>query len=94
MEKTGNIPLWVFLAFSSIPSRKSAIWLITASVIFTVYCVPWVQVFPAINWVAEWFLIKDWSWAAMMVPITAWYVLSLRWVDKHDAWAKPVPTQI
>ena len=41
MEKTDNTALWVFLAFSSIETRKGATRLIWASVFFTIYCLPW-----------------------------------------------------
>jgi len=33
------------------------------------------------------FLIKDWAWFAMMVPMTLWYWISLRWVDNNAGWA-------
>ena len=34
------------------------------------------------------FLIGDWSWLAMMVPMVLWYFFAMRWVDKHDEWEK------
>lgn len=85
MEKTKDMPLWVFLAFSSIETRKMAMILIWSCILFTLYCIPWSQYFQA-DWVKSLFLIDDWSWAAMMAPICLWYWLSLRWVDKHQAW--------
>lgn len=85
MEKTKDMPLWVFLAFSSIETRKMALILIWASVIFTVYCIPWIS-FTSNSLVEKIFLIDDWSWVAMMIPICLWYWLSLRWLDKHSAW--------
>jgi len=78
MEKTDNMPIWVFLAYSSINTRKAALWLIRACVAFSVYCVQ--------DWVGTIFLIDDWSWLAMMVPITFWYWISLRWLDNHSGW--------
>jgi hypothetical protein len=45
MQKTEKTPLWVFLALSSIETRKGALLLIWSSIIFTLYCVPWVQFF-------------------------------------------------
>ncbi len=87
MEKTDNMPLWVFLAFSSISTRKGALILIRASVLFTLYTVPWAGILAGHDWVASLFLIKDWSWFAMMVPITFWYWISLKWIDKNTGWA-------
>jgi len=86
MEKTDNTPIWVFLAFSSIATRKGALLLIRASGVFTIYCIPWPLFFTDQSWVAKVFLINDWSWFAMMVPVTAWYWISLKWVDKNSAW--------
>ena len=85
MEKTKDMPLWVFLAFSSIETRKMAMILIWSCIVFTLYCIPWVM-FVDNPWVKSIFLIDDWSWVTMMVPICLWYWLSLRWVDKHSAW--------
>lgn len=86
MKKTASTPLWVFLAFSSIESRKSALILIWSCVLFTIYCLPWAQFFTDIIWVKKIFLIDDWSWFAMMIPMTAWYVISLKWIDKNQGW--------
>lgn len=86
MTKTTNMPLWVFLAFSSIETRKGALILIGACALFSIYCLPWPLFFDSADWVAKIFLIEDWSWVAMMVPITLWYWLSLKWLDKNDGW--------
>jgi len=85
MEKTKNMPLWVFFAFSSIETRKMALILTWCCIIFSVYCIPWVT-FTDNTLVETIFLIDDWSWIAMMVPMCLWYGLSLRWVDKNSAW--------
>ena len=87
MEKTADMPLWVFFAFSSIETRKTALLLISACAVFALYCIPWVLLFATSGWVGKIFLIDDWSWFAMMVPVTFWYWISLRWVDKHSGWA-------
>ncbi len=79
-------PLWVQLAFSAIPSRKGALALIGASLLFTLYCIPFSQFVPEGHWVTSVFLIDDWSWIAMMIPISIWYWLCLRWMDRHRAW--------
>jgi len=88
MIKTKNTPLWVFLAFSAIESRKGALILIWACVAFTLYSLPWVALFgDALGELGKQLLvIDDWSWVAMMVPITLWYILSLLWMDKHNGW--------
>jgi hypothetical protein len=86
MEKTDNMPFWVFLAYSSITTRKGALRLIQACAAFTVYCIPWALFFTDQEWVGKIFLIEDWSWLAMMVPITFWYWMSLRWLDNNSGW--------
>jgi len=88
MIKTKNTPLWVFLAFSAIESRKGALILIWACVAFTLYSLPWATLLgDAIGELGKQLLvIDDWSWVAMMVPITLWYILSLIWMDKHQGW--------
>ena len=86
MEKTKNMPMWVYLAFSSITSRKGALLLILACVVFSIYCIPWRVLLPDTDWVEQIFLVEDWSWFAMMLPITFWYWLSLRWIDNNTGW--------
>ena len=84
-ETSTKMPLWVLLAFSSIQKRKHAIILIWACVLFTFYCLPWMN-FTNNEIVSTLFLIDDWSWIAMMIPISFWYILSLRWMDQNNAW--------
>lgn len=86
MEKKDGMPLWVFLAFSSINTRKGALILIWICIVFSLYCIPWTKFFADQEWIAKIFLIDDWSWIAMMIPMTIWYWLSLRWIDKNSAW--------
>ena len=86
MEKTENMPMWVYLAFSSITTRKGALLLILACVVFSIYCIPWRLLLPGQDWVAQIFLIEDWSWLATMIPITFWYWVSLRWIDNNSGW--------
>jgi len=86
MEKKEHIPMWVFLAFSSINTKKGALTLIWSCVVFTLYCFPFSLFFTELAWVKQVFLIDDWSWLSMMVPIVLWYYLSLRWMDKNKAW--------
>ena len=86
MKKTDTTPLWVFLAFSSIETRKGALILIWSSILFSLYCIPWVSYFNDNDWVVKLLLIDDWEWFAMMMPMVAWYWVSLRWVDKNSGW--------
>jgi len=90
MQKTDNMPLWVYLAFSSISTRKGALILIGVSLVLTIYCIPWSRFFTNQNWVLKIFLIQDWSWFAMMIPATIWYLVSLRWIDKNTGWVENV----
>lgn len=97
MIKTKSTPLWVFLAFSAIETRKGAMLLIWACALFTLYCLPWNSI--TNNALGEFgkqvFLIDDWSWFAMMLPMTLWYIASLMWMDKHDGWvSRPVGAQV
>lgn len=81
-----KMPFWVLLAFSSIQKRKHAIILIWASILFALYCLPWTH-FIDNETVSALFLIDDWSWIAMMLPICLWYILCLRWMDNNNAWS-------
>ncbi len=80
-----KMPIWVLLAFSSITKRKHAVILIWASILFTLYCLPLVT-FTNNEIISTLFLIDDWSWISMMIPICIWYILSLRWMDSNNAW--------
>jgi len=80
-----KMPLWVLLAFSSIHKRKHAVILIWSSILFSLYCLPWAN-FINNEIVSTIFLIDDWSWIAMMIPICLWYILCLRWMDQNSAW--------
>jgi len=88
VEKTDNMPIWVFLAYSAINTRKAALILIGACAIFTVYCIPWSSLFANPQWLGKLFRIEDWSWVLMMVPIMLWYWISLRWLDNNSGWAQ------
>jgi hypothetical protein len=90
VQKTAAMPLWVYLAFSSISTRKGALILIWASMLFTLYCIPWVRLFSSHEVVRKIFLIDDWSWFAMMAPVTLWYWISLKWVDKNTGWTERI----
>ncbi|QPK64565.1 hypothetical protein IVG45_06305 [Methylomonas sp. LL1] len=86
MQKDKGMPLWVFLALSSIETRKGALILIWSSLLFSAYCIPWVNYFENNGWIKNLFLIDDWEWFSMMLPMTLWYWLSMKWVDKNRGW--------
>jgi len=90
MTKTKNTPLWVFLAFSAIESRRGALILIWCCIAFTIYCLPWtILMGDALGEPGrKIFLIEDWSWVSMMIPITLWYTASLIWMDRHKGWVR------
>jgi hypothetical protein len=85
MKVVENTPMWVKLAYASVPSRKMALWLVLASALFTFYCLP-LGALTHNALLDKWFVINDWSWVAMMTAMTAWYWLALKWVDKNQAW--------
>ncbi len=85
MKKIDKTPLWVTLVYANVHTRKMALITVIFCVVFTLYCVPWVQ-FSKNAVVYKLFLIDDWSWVAMMIPMTIWYWLSLKWVDKNAGW--------
>ncbi len=78
MEKKDNIPLWVFLAFMSIETRKGALILIRVCVVCSFLFIP-LTWYPWYEWI-------DWSWAGMMFAVTAWYWLALKWCDRNAVW--------
>ncbi|ROS01249.1 hypothetical protein EDC56_1678 [Sinobacterium caligoides] len=88
MLKTERIPWWVFFAFSAIETRKGALILITVCVLFTVGCIPDLNVYlsNSVGIPEDYQLVDDWSWLMMMVPMTLWYVAALWWSDKNGAW--------
>lgn len=92
MIKTKDTPLWVFLAFSSIESPKGAKILIWACVAFTLYSLPWPLYFAdALGELGNKIFFDDWYTFLMMIPITAWYVAALKWMNARDAWQPATP---
>ena len=85
MKKIDKTPLWVSLVYANVHTRKMALIMVIFCVVFTFYCVPWVQ-FSKNSVVTKLFLIEDWSWFVMMIPMTIWYWISLKWVDKNAGW--------
>ncbi len=86
MQKSETMPWWVFLAFSSVEKRKTALLIIWFSLLFSFYCIPWASLIDPSLGMNQLFLIDDWTWAASMFPMTLWYWMSLKWLDKHDGW--------
>ena len=79
MQRTSDMPLWVFLSLANINTRKGALILFGVCLAFSVACLP-LSYYQVVDWI-------DWSWAAIMFPYSLWYWLSIRWVDKHTGWA-------
>lgn len=88
MTKQDKMPVWVALAFSSIESRKVALYFVYTCAAFTIYCFPWSRYFTNATWVAKIFLVDGWSWFVTSLACTLWYWLSLKWIDDHSGWAK------
>ena len=74
MERKENMPLWVFLGLMTIETRKGAMILFWCSFAFALFCIP-----------LSWYL-NDWWWFGIMLPISIWYLLSIKWVDRHALW--------
>ena len=85
MKEIKGTPIWVSLAYASVPTRKIALWLVASCVLFTIYCIPWVK-FSKDPIIAKLFLLDDWTWFAMMVPMCVWYWVALKWVDTNAGW--------
>ena len=86
-EEKKEMPMWVSLAFANFENRKSALKLMWACAVFTIYCFPWVLYFKESEIVSTLLLIDDWSWIAMMLPMNVWYWYGLKWIDKNGQWA-------
>lgn len=78
MEKHEKMPIWVFLALMNIETKKGALILIWSSFAFGLVCIPLAIYQP--------FDMVDWTWVVMMVAVTFWYWLSMKWVDKNALW--------
>jgi len=93
MQKDHKTPWWVYLALSSIETRKGAMLLILSNVIFSAYCIPWGSLYTESAWVKTLFLIEDWEWFTWTAPMNIWYWLSVKWVDKNRGWHSVAPQQ-
>jgi hypothetical protein len=74
MQRSPDMPIWVFLAFANIETRKGALILFWSCLTFSIACIPLS------------YYLQDWSWVAVMFPCSLWYWLSLRWVDRNTGW--------
>ena len=90
MKKQDNTPMWVFLAFASIETRRGALLMILCNVLFSIYCLPWSQFVKDVEWIQKVFLIHGWFWFAVMVAMTLWYWMGFKWIDRHEAWSKSI----
>lgn len=80
MDRKDNMPMWVFLALASIDTRKIGMMLVWACLIFALGFLPLPLLLD--NW--TWLEVLEWS--GVLYPMTLWYWLSIRWVDKHSSW--------
>jgi hypothetical protein len=90
MKKQDNTPMWVYLAFASVETRRGALLVFGLNVLGTIYCLPWSQFIKDVGWVRKVFWIDGWLWFVVMVAMTLWYWVSLKWIDRHEAWSKPI----
>jgi hypothetical protein len=90
MKKQDNTPMWVYLAFASVETRRGALLIIWLNVLFAIYCLPWSQFITDVGWVRKVFLIDGWLWFVVMAAMTLWYWVSLKWIDRNEAWSKPI----
>ncbi len=90
MSRPDDMPIWVYLAFSSIETRRAALMLIYFCAALSLYCVPWTVFFVGKPWVGRVFVLHDWSWFVWMLPTTLWYCLSMLWMDRHSRWVDGV----
>ena len=75
MERKDNMPMWVFFGLANIEKRKGGLILFWSCLAFSFISIP-------IS-----YYLDDWSWAAIMFPISLWYWLCIKWVDNNSTWA-------
>jgi hypothetical protein len=83
-----SVPFWVHAAVSSVSTRRGGYWLVASCIVCLVYCLPWPDLLGIRARFSPWYLAPDWSWAALMLALSAWYVSAVRWMNRHDAWPK------
>jgi hypothetical protein len=76
MQRSNNMPLWVFLGLMNVETRKGTLILVYSMIICSIASIP-----------LSWYL-DDWWWAVMIAPMGLWYWLCLRWADKNAIWNK------
>jgi hypothetical protein len=76
MQRSNNMPLWVFLGLMNVETRKGARILVYLMIVCAFASIP-----------LSWYL-TDWLWAVTIVPMGIWYWLCLRWADRHAVWNK------
>jgi hypothetical protein len=85
MKVSESTPFWVKLVYANVPTRKMALMLSLTCSIFALFCVPWASMSQNIL-LTKLTVVDDWGWFVMLLPMSAWYWLSLLWVDKNNAW--------
>ena len=92
MKSQDKTPMWVYLAFASVKTRRGAVFMVWLSTFCSLYCIPWSKYTPA-PWAGKVFLIDNWIWLGVMIVITLWYWLSLKWTDRNHVWSESIPEQ-
>jgi hypothetical protein len=77
-------PFWVQAATSTVRSARGGRWLVGVCVLCSVYCLPWPVLLGQVE--QPWYLAPDWSWFVVMLAMTAWYAIAVRWMNRHRAW--------
>jgi hypothetical protein len=86
MEKTDNMPMWVFFGLSSIKTRKGGMLLFWSCVLSGILFLPWITLFPGMTFIPKSLRLEDWSWAGITFACAIWYWFCVRWVDKNASW--------
>jgi hypothetical protein len=76
-------PLWVRIALLDVGSRKTAInfsWVAATVAAYSFFLAMWKQV-PLLGF----------ALGAPVLAVVAWYRLSIRWMDRNDAWPEWPP---
>jgi hypothetical protein len=84
------MPIWIYLPFAGIETRRGALWMIWCNILCCLYCIPWSQYIADVPWISRLFLIEGWLWFAVMVAITLWSWVALKWIDRNAAWSEPI----
>lgn len=81
MDKKDNMPMWVFLALSSIETRRAALLLCLSCLVFALCFLPLPYLFD------DWTWMEVLEWTGVLYPMAFWYWLSIKWIDNNSSWA-------